>query len=209
MSYLLSAVGLRSYSEVLATPEHLYASVANHLSALVGSGGGLGDALFNWTLVVIVSKKIADLVKSNIEKLFTASTPVTAQTFKEAQRDCIFNVGNLEGIDALPEKREITIRYCDTLDIAKVPVTGYAEEVELAFAAAARAAAVSQGKLVKITCEEIITGNDIAVKGFIAPVEKAVVAAYEHARGQLNQLLADDEAVTSADKLLDVIAKQA
>ena len=110
MPYLLSAFGLRSLTEVLATPETQYPSVANHLSALVGSGGGFGDDLFMWTRVVIVSKKIADRVTSDLEELFMQTDPNTPQRSKEAQRDCIFNAGTIEGIVAPPEKRELTIR---------------------------------------------------------------------------------------------------
>ena len=113
----------------------------------------------------------------------------------------------MQGVEAMAQTRAVDITYGTRL-LRGVEVEPFSDQVVLAYAGALKAIAVGAGVLGQIPCEEALTGSERLAPAFKATLLEEVCAQARRGRTEIATLLGDN-AVTSADALMNLVQKEA
>lgn len=191
----------------MAVKDGNFEPVRLELATLV-KANTLGATLFEPAFCSILSSKVAEVIHVEVDGLLHSSTPadLTKAALQAAKEAADTRLRELDGLDMLPLKRRIDIRYgCYTLN--DVEVKSVAEEVDLRFAGAIKRLAVTQQTLSKTSFEELCCTHETQTCNHNRTIPDSMVTKSEAMRVRLNSLIKDAAAAT-ADTMMQVVVEK-
>ena len=135
-------------------PENLqWIDMAAQIQKVVASCK-LGERLFGFALKEILSELVEKAIDKQADGLIGHKN-ITSELFMEHLKKAKHEVDNIAGIEALPERRAVVVRY-RTWPL-NLKVACVADEINYRLAAALRGLAVQCGDLIPMVSEEITT----------------------------------------------------
>eukprot|EP00971_Amphidinium_carterae_P348042 6490291-Amphidinium_carterae.1 len=176
-----------------------FETVASDLNQLV-SGTSLGQKLFGWATVAIVSDEIKKIIEKEVAAL-AALAKITATAVVEAAGRAHTQISELpDGPCYMEKKREVKVRYGDWQ--LSMSVSGVEEEIQLSLQAAVRHIAVTLGLLTALPAELDLVSSAGDLEG--KEMEQEVYAKAETARCTAWKVLQGEDVKTlTAEIMLD------
>ena len=127
---------------------------------VLSKSNDLGHSMFGSKIANIVSSAVKAIIDLQLMALCTPSADKKVVEFGAAQlaswRDEILTaLAEVEGLDTLPSKRLIDIRYRSGI-VPKVPITNMVQDIEYRILAIARGSAIHEGFLPEMAAERMM-----------------------------------------------------
>ena len=167
----------------------------------LASSSALGRQLFQEQLAASVADSVAKTVQEEVLNLFGKTGTITPERYEEAKRTALVKVSGMDGVDALPMKRQIQLPYRCQAVTAKIG--SLREEVVLHFASALKGHAVETKQLVELWCECLLVPNGTCMK-YKAKLDPALLKEPNASRSMVQNLVKDSSA-DSADLIQKMI----
>ena len=165
-----------------------------------------GRQLFLSKVAKHMCNKIENHIEIAIERcFFSADDPVGLEQVAAAKSECLTTIEALEGIGQVPLSREVSIKYRTTT--AATPVTSISEEVDLRFAAVAKALATENDTLNPTFADDILCVGKMHVRPKTCQIMSELTVEAQAARLQLATMYGD-ACISSADDLQRKILKR-
>jgi hypothetical protein len=177
-----------------------FTAVAKELLELA-SASALGRQLFQEQLAAAVAEAVAKTVKEEVQNLFGKTGTISPGRYEEAKRSALLKVSAIDGVDALPMKRQIQLPY--RCQVVPAKVGSLREEVGLHFASALKGHAVESKQLVELWCECLLVPSGTCTK-YKAKLDTALLKEPNASRTMVQNLIQDSSA-DSADLIQKMI----
>ena len=140
---------------------------------------------------------MSDRIADSCKKLLNTEGELSADAVANARSELFSQLELLDGIDALPSRREIQVVYRG--EALSIRIHGLQEEVDIRYACVLKSVAIQQGKLQKLWCEDVlIEKNDVIATKMTVPI--TIVKETKAARSMIATMV-DDASISSADVL--------
>ena len=140
---------------------------------------------------------MSDRIADSCKKLLNTEGELSADAVANARSELFSQLELLDGIDALPSRREIQVVYRG--EALSIRIHGLQEEVDIRYACVLKSVAIQQGKLQKLWCEDVlIEKNDAIATKMTIPI--SIVKEAKAARLMIATMV-DDASISSADVL--------
>lgn len=150
----------------------------------VVSSSELGKQIFGFAIEQVLSNMVKKCLNDDVAALMQKKK-ISVKEFALAKKSSLLKLQKRDGMDNLPEKREVAIEYRSIGFTIKV--SNMSEEVDFRFAAALKTLVVDSAELQAISCEDDLVGRRArATKG---QVEKGVFMEWQAARDSCTGLL--------------------
>lgn len=134
-----------------ATDDSSWVTLSAEIQKVVASGA-LGSKLFGFALQLVLCELVEKVIATECENM-VGTPPVSNDAYLESVKKAKVGVAAIAGVEALPERRSISLRYRGWPLTLKIQCL--AEEINFRHAVALRGLAVANGDLIPMTCEEI------------------------------------------------------
>ena len=135
-----------------ASSDSSWLQLSDEIQKVVDSGP-LGTRLFGFAYKLILGELVEEAICKHVRAMLK-KTPIKEEAFVESMKQAKLAVADISGVEALPERRQIEVRYRGWPISLKIQCL--ADEVSFRHAAALRELAVESGDLLPLACEEIL-----------------------------------------------------
>eukprot|EP00971_Amphidinium_carterae_P349021 6490799-Amphidinium_carterae.1 len=176
-----------------------FSTVADDLNVLV-SGTCLGQKLFGWATVAIVSDAIKKVIQDEVHAMASEKKITAASVVAAAGRAHTKIVALPDGPTYMEKKRDVCVTYGNWE--FSMTVAGVEDEIQLNLQAAVRHLAVELGLLTALPAERVLVSSSSELK--VEEMEKEVYAKAETARSTAWKVLqGEDPKSLTAEIMLD------
>lgn len=172
--------------------------------ATLTESGGFGRALYLDRMGQVLAQQVALHIEGALAKTLGQKGDLTKEKYDTGKAELMKLLEATPGIDGLPAKRDVTIRYRG--QAATASVSSLSEEVSLKFASALKSLAVQQRKLPKLWIEDVVISPGSKVD-FKAVVSVSMLKQASAARQQLRDMVSD-ASINSSDTLSKLVAQK-
>ena len=176
--------------------EDSWCKASAEVRALI-EGSNLGARLFGWISKEISGADIEEVIKKQVAKMLKMES-VGHKEIADIMTETMKLLEDIAGVDDLPERREIVIRYRGWQ--APRVVRSVQEQVEVNLVSAARGQAAAQGMLSALPGEQSLCGP--CGREEVAKIKASYVKHSQMARDFLDGLTKSNEC-KSGEQLLD------
>lgn len=145
----------------------------------------LGRHIFGFAIEQVLNNMVKNSLQTEVQALLTKKK-ITVKEYAAAKKTALVNLQKRDGMENLPDKRDILIDYRATT--FSIKVMNISEEVDFRFAAALKTLVVDNGELQALVCEDDLVGR--RPKGAKGQVEKGVYMEWSAARDSCSNMLA-------------------
>lgn len=209
MDFCLTVLPAEPFKVVQGQPDDKLEHYTQELTALTRAGP-VGRMLFDHTMVIVVSKKVADLIHVDVLEFLkspkgSGKKRLNQQALTTAKAATLKKLLQIEGVDTLTETRAIDLMYGAT-KLLDVEVKNLVEHVDFSYSAFLKPLGVARKKLVKLKCEDILVSTwDIKCD---CDLDDDLFVKYSAARKRINDLMGQHSVATS-DQVMKLVLAEA